>query len=163
MGHNSRRSRRSTSRSHREEPVLITDARVSPRDDRHRREITYSILQFIRVPSLILAFYLYWWHDMWVLPALLVGVTVPLPWIAVVIANGQGQPKDKREKNVYKPAIARQIRQHAEAEALAASNASRTLDASDPDAVIDHDVSDDPPSSAADSGNEEENTHKDNQ
>ena len=33
---------------------------------------------------------------------------MPLPWIAVVIANGVGEPHDPRRKQVYKPQVARE-------------------------------------------------------
>ncbi len=132
-----RSSKFSRSTKREDKAVLITDAEVSPGEDRHRREIIYSLLQFIRIPSLLLGFFLYWRYDMWVLPAFIVGITFPLPWIAVVIANGKGQPKDKRQKNVYKPAIARQIKQQAESEALKASQG-KALTSSESPTVIDH-------------------------
>ena len=41
---------------------------------------------------------------------------MPLPWIAVVIANGVGQPRDPRRPQIYKPQVAReQARQAAHA------------------------------------------------
>ena len=64
------------------ERFLITDAKLSPAQDRRRREL---------------------------LAAIIVGVTFPLPWIAVVIGNSRGEKKDKRDKNVYKPAMNRQL------------------------------------------------------
>ena len=90
------------------ERYLITDAKLTPGQDRKRREIQYGIFQFLRVPSLLIAglfLYMHWW----LLAAIVVGVTFPLPWIAVVIGNGRGEKKDKREKNVYKPAVNRQL------------------------------------------------------
>ena len=90
------------------ERYLITDAKLTPGQDRKRREIQYGIFQFLRVPSLLIAGLFLYMHG-WLLAAIVVGVTFPLPWIAVVIGNGRGEKKDKREKNVYKPAVNRQL------------------------------------------------------
>ncbi|WP_408931317.1 DUF3099 domain-containing protein [Corynebacterium sp. YSMAA1_1_D6] len=93
------------------EAHLITSAKLAPGQDRHRREVIYSILQFVRIPSLIIAGVLISvWH-WWIAAAAVVAVTFPLPWIAVVIGNSRGQKRDKREKSVYKPALARQMAQ----------------------------------------------------
>lgn len=102
----------------RKESVLITDAEISPGQDRHRREIGYGILMFLRVPSLLLTVWVIYAYNAWLLGALISAVTIPLPWIAVVFANARGQKRDPRERNTYKPALARQAR----AEALAAGN-----------------------------------------
>ncbi|WJY89896.1 DUF3099 domain-containing protein [Corynebacterium confusum] len=88
---------------------LITDAKVGPGQDRHHREVVYAILQFIRIPALFVSIYLVYAHQAWLAAGIVSGLTLPLPWAAVVIANGRGQPKDKRERNVYKPALARQM------------------------------------------------------
>ena len=100
----------------RKESVLITDAKESPGQDRHRREIIYGFLMFLRVPSLLLTIWVIYAYNAWILGALISAVTIPLPWLAVVAANAQGQKRDPRERNTYKPALARQAR----AEALAA-------------------------------------------
>lgn len=93
------------------ETHLITSAKLAPGQDRHHREVIYSILQFVRIPSLIIAGVLISvWH-WWIAAAAVVAVTFPLPWIAVVIGNSRGQKRDKREKSVYKPALARQMAQ----------------------------------------------------
>ena len=69
-------------------------------------------------------------------------VSVPMPWIAVVIANGVGEPADKRKPRVYKPGVVReqnrkweeQQRQRAlkEAEMRALSSAASTEDTDAP-------------------------------
>lgn len=105
------RSGRRRGRRFGREAYLITTAKLAPGQDRHRREVIYSILQFLRIPSLLLAgVMVYAWH-WWIAATIVVGVTFPLPWIAVVIGNGRGQKKDKRDKAVYKPALARQMAQ----------------------------------------------------
>jgi len=35
-------------------------------------------------------------------------ISIPLPWISVVVANDGNEVRDKRSRNVYKPAAARQ-------------------------------------------------------
>ncbi|MDK8824548.1 DUF3099 domain-containing protein [Corynebacterium striatum] len=121
----------------RREAHLITDAKLSPGQDRHRREVVYSILQFLRVPSLLVGGALIYFYDAWLVATLIIGVTFPLPWIAVVIGNGKGQPKDKREKNVYKPALARQM---AQAQAQQIANQQRRAIEDQPVETIDHDI-----------------------
>lgn len=115
---NSRDNARHTPRSGRRrgrrfgrETHLITTAKLAPGQDRHRREIIYSALQFLRVPSLLVAGAMVYVWQWWIPAALVVAVTFPLPWIAVVIGNGRGQKKDKREKAIYKPALVRQMAQ----------------------------------------------------
>lgn len=117
---------------------LITDAQVGPGQDLRRREVEYAILQGIRLPSLALGcifLALHWW----VAAAIVVGITVPLPWIAVVLGNSKGQVRDERERMTYLPGIARQQHQAAEslrAEALASQQ--RAELGYDPATVIDH-------------------------
>ena len=109
--HHTPRSGQRRGRRFGRETHLITTAKLAPGQDRHRREIIYSILQFLRVPSLLIAGAMVYVWQWWIPAALVVAVTFPLPWIAVVIGNGRGQKKDKRGKAVYKPAMARQMAQ----------------------------------------------------
>ena len=51
-------------------------------------------------------FYLVW--ELHWLALICMVVSVPLPWVAVVIANGVGEPADKRAPRVYKPAVIRE-------------------------------------------------------
>lgn len=88
--------------------ALITDARGSRiRNYDHRRHV-YAALQWSRVPLLLLSGAFYVWWDMPWLAAIFMVISVPMPWIAVVIANGVGEPEDKRQPRVYKPAIVRE-------------------------------------------------------
>ena len=48
-----------------------------------------------------------WWDLPWI-AAILMVVSVPMPWIAVVIANGVGEPADRRKPRVYKPGVVRE-------------------------------------------------------
>ncbi len=68
-------------------PVLITGAAL-PYEEEHRRRVRkYLTLMSFRVPALILAAVAYsTWHNGWISLAIL-GASIPLPWIAVLIAN----------------------------------------------------------------------------
>lgn len=91
--------------------ALVTTASYSPTQNRKKREKQYMWIQGVRLPFLILSMMTYvWMENIWI-SALLFLISVPLPWIAVVIANGIGEPRDPRAPAVYKPALARQ---HAE-------------------------------------------------
>ncbi|MEY6451075.1 DUF3099 domain-containing protein [Corynebacterium pseudotuberculosis] len=87
---------------------LITDAKKSPSEDRHHREVVYSWIQALRIPFLLAAMAAYIWMHNMVLSVILFIICVPLPWIAVVIANGVGEKRDPRAPTVYKPAAARE-------------------------------------------------------
>lgn len=88
--------------------ALITDAIRSPEQSRQSREKRYLFLQGIRLPFIVLCLLsAFAWHNWWLATVFFV-VSVPLPWISVMVANGQGEVRDKRQKNVYKPAVARE-------------------------------------------------------
>ncbi|RNE49300.1 DUF3099 domain-containing protein [Corynebacterium alimapuense] len=101
----------------RDRAELITDARLSPSQDRRRRERAYAWIQGSRIPFLLLSAVTFLWWENWWISAVLFTISVPLPWIAVVIANGHGEPHDKRSQQVYKPAVAREYNQQLELEA----------------------------------------------
>ena len=65
-------------------PVLITAAEPSYADQYAARRRKYAILMSARIPCLILAgvFYQTWW-----LALSFVVLSIPLPWMAVLIAN----------------------------------------------------------------------------
>ncbi|MBN9755608.1 DUF3099 domain-containing protein [Pseudonocardia sp. Ae707_Ps2] len=68
----------------REDPVLITDAQMSYEEELEIRKRRYKWTMGMRIPCMVLAgvFYTY----PWVAVTLLV-ISVPLPWMAVLIAN----------------------------------------------------------------------------
>lgn len=68
----------------RDAPVLITDAARSYEEEFSARKRRYSIIMGLRIPCLVLAavFYQVPW-----LAATLVILSIPLPWMAVIIAN----------------------------------------------------------------------------
>ena len=88
--------------------ALITDAQRSPVEDWHRRRREYAVLQGSRIPFLLLAALAYMLLHNLVLAAIFTVISVPLPWIAVVIANAVGETHDPRKPQVYKPAVNRE-------------------------------------------------------
>ncbi|OBG23192.1 hypothetical protein A5764_11465 [Mycobacterium sp. 852002-51057_SCH5723018] len=68
-------------------PVLITTAAPSYEEEHRARVRKYLTLMAFRVPALILAAVAYGaWHN-GLISLLIVGASVPLPWMAVLIAN----------------------------------------------------------------------------
>lgn len=89
---------------------MITDARRSPLDDwRHRRRL-YAGLQLARIPLLVAAVVSYAWLHSPLLAAFFAVVSLPLPWVAVLLANEKTDDREKGEPKVYKPALARKYR-----------------------------------------------------
>ena len=68
-------------------PVLITAAAL-PYEEEHRQRVRkYLTLMTIRIPALILAAIAYGiWHN-GLISLLIIVASIPLPWIAVLIAN----------------------------------------------------------------------------
>ncbi|MGH3753251.1 MAG: DUF3099 domain-containing protein [Pseudonocardiaceae bacterium] len=71
-------------------PVLITAAEPSYAEQYATRRRKYAILMSARIPCLVLAgvFYQTWW-----LALAFVALSVPLPWMAVLIANDRAPRK----------------------------------------------------------------------
>ncbi|MEU4802406.1 DUF3099 domain-containing protein [Actinosynnema sp. NPDC023587] len=74
-------------------PVLITDAALSYEEQHAARKRKYAIMMGARIPCLLLAmvFYQTWW-----LALAFIALSVPLPWMAVLVANDR--PPRKAEK-----------------------------------------------------------------
>ena len=74
-------------------PVLITEAAPSYEEQHAARKRKYILMMSLRFPCLILAgvFYHTWW-----LALAFIALSVPLPWIAVLVANDR--PPLKTEK-----------------------------------------------------------------
>ncbi|MEU3648184.1 DUF3099 domain-containing protein [Lentzea sp. NPDC034063] len=71
--------------SHRNEnPVLITSAAPSYQDQLAARRRRYALMMSLRIPCIVLAvlFAQIWW-----LALIFILLSVPLPWMAVLIAN----------------------------------------------------------------------------
>jgi hypothetical protein len=78
-------------------PVLITEAAPSYDAEHAARKRKYMLMMGMRFPCLILAgvFYHTWW-----LALLFVVLSIPLPWVAVLIANDR-PPRKAEEVNRY--------------------------------------------------------------
>lgn len=78
-------------------PVLITEAEPSYDDQQAARKRKYVIMMGLRFPCLILAgiFYETWW-----LSLAFIVLSVPLPWMAVLIANDR-PPRKAEDVNRY--------------------------------------------------------------
>jgi hypothetical protein len=66
------------------DPVLITDAARSYEEELSARKRRYAIMMSMRVPCMVLAAVFY--QIPWLAVGLLV-LSIPLPWMAVLIAN----------------------------------------------------------------------------
>lgn len=77
-------------------PVLITAAEPSYEEQHRARVRKYLTLMAFRIPALILAALAYGaWHN-GLISLLIVAASVPLPWMAVLIANDR-PPRRKDE------------------------------------------------------------------
>ena len=80
-----------------ENPVLITDAPMSYEQELATRKSRYKIMMGMRVPLMIMAAVFY--QTPWVAVTLLV-LSIPLPWMAVLIANDR-LPRKREDPNRY--------------------------------------------------------------
>ncbi len=77
-------------------PVLITEAAPSLEQQHRDRVRRYMLLMGFRIPCLLLAAGAYGlWHNALISLAI-IGVSIPLPWIAVLVANDR-PPRRKDE------------------------------------------------------------------
>lgn len=90
--------------------VLITSAKRSRLADwRHRRHL-YAALQLSRIPLFVAAVGIYGWLHNPLLAAFVAVISLPLPWIAVLLANEGGESREAGAPKVYKPALVREQR-----------------------------------------------------
>lgn len=82
---------------HAANPVLITDAAMSYEEELAARKHRYKIMMGLRIPLMILAAVFY--SVPWLAVTLLV-LSIPLPWMAVLIANDR-LPKKREDRNRY--------------------------------------------------------------
>ncbi|TQF66274.1 DUF3099 domain-containing protein [Rhodococcus spelaei] len=91
-------------------PILITDAAQSFEEQQRVRIRKYTILMAIRIPALVLAAIAYGeWHNALISLAI-IGASIPLPWIAVLVANDRpprrpDEPRRYDHKPPPRPAI----------------------------------------------------------
>ncbi len=86
---------------------LITSAQRSAAENRRSRETKYLIMQGLRIPFVLLSIAAVLWWNNWWLAILFFCISIPLPWISVVVANDSNEKRDTRTQNVYKPAAVR--------------------------------------------------------
>ncbi|MCC8926199.1 DUF3099 domain-containing protein [Rhodococcus sp. BGS-1C] len=68
-------------------PALITEAQSSIEEQHRARVRKYMFIMSFRIPALVLAAISYsMWANPWIAMAI-VGASIPLPWMAVLIAN----------------------------------------------------------------------------
>jgi Protein of unknown function (DUF3099) len=80
-------------------PVLITEAAPSYDEEFAARKRKYLTMMLLRLPCLVLAGI---FHDTWWLALGFVLLSIPLPWIAVLIANDR-PPRKAEQVNRYQP------------------------------------------------------------
>lgn len=102
----------------RQEPVLITSAEASPKQQLASREKRYAIMMGTRVLCLFAAIATYK-ISLWLMGVFLVGMVV-LPWMAVLVAN---------DRPPLKPSVYQRFRGH--------PDAGRALEQGGPPRVID--------------------------
>lgn len=78
---------------HDDTPVLITEAALSLDEQHKARKRKYAIMMSARIPCIILAMV---FIDIWWLAVAFLVLSIPLPWMAVLIANDR--PPRKSEK-----------------------------------------------------------------
>lgn len=81
------------------DPILITDAARSYEDELAARKNRYKIMMLMRIPLMVLAAMFY--TIPWLAVTLLV-LSIPLPWMAVLIANDR-MPRKAEDPNRYRP------------------------------------------------------------
>ncbi|HEU5111264.1 MAG TPA: DUF3099 domain-containing protein, partial [Micromonosporaceae bacterium] len=85
--------------SHRDDtPVLITAAAPSHDDEHAARKRKYMTMMALRLPCLILAAVFY--ETSWGLALAFLLLSIPLPWMAVLIANDR-PPRKAEEVNRF--------------------------------------------------------------
>jgi Flp pilus assembly protein TadB len=80
-----------------DEPILVTTASISPRDERRGRERRYLITMGVRVVAFIVAII---FATGWI-RVIAVALALILPWIAVVMANAGPTRRKPETPSLY--------------------------------------------------------------
>lgn len=83
------------------EAILITQAQPSQEDQQRARVRRYLSLMAFRVPALLVAGLVYGATGSGLLALAVIALSIPLPWVAVLIANDR-PPREKGEVRHYK-------------------------------------------------------------
>ncbi len=112
-------------------PVLITKA-APPYEEEHRQRVRkYLTLMSLRVPALVFAAVAYnLWHNGWI-SLLIVAASIPLPWIAVLIANDRPPRRAEEPRRFDGPRRRTPLFPTAERPALESRPARRSADERD--------------------------------
>lgn len=99
------------SSSHRDDdtPVLITEAEPSYDDQQAVRRRKYALMMSLRIPCLIIAALCY---QIWWLSLIILAISIPLPWMAVLIANDRPPRKSEKVNRYQKSSRALEARDH---------------------------------------------------
>lgn len=81
-------------------PVLITEAEPSHDDQQAARRRKYALMMSLRIPCLVLAAAVY---PVWWLSLIILAVSIPLPWMAVLIANDRTPLRKERVNRYERP------------------------------------------------------------
>jgi hypothetical protein len=82
------------------EAIRITEAHLSVEDQHRARVKKYLTIMSVRIPALVLAAISYSiWANPWIAMAI-IGISIPLPWMAVLIANDR-PPRTEDEPSRY--------------------------------------------------------------
>ncbi len=93
-------------------PVLITEAAPSLEDQHRSRVRRYTMIMAFRIPCLLGAALAYSLWSNALISLLIIAVSIPLPWIAVLIANDR-PPRTKDEPSRWdRPRPALESRPH---------------------------------------------------
>ena len=87
-------------------PVLITHAQPSHEEQINARKRRYLLMMAIRFPLLFLGGVSYMVWDNVILAIIIIVISVPLPWFAVVSANDSGPKRSKEQPRGYASATA---------------------------------------------------------
>jgi hypothetical protein len=91
-----------------DEPILVTTAGKSPREEQRERTRRYLITMGVRVVCFVLAIVLVGLHLRWA-AAVAVAASLILPWIAVVAANAGPTRGSVETPALYSPQRPREL------------------------------------------------------
>lgn len=93
-------------------PPRITEAEDSFEIQQKARIRKYTIMMSFRVPALVLAVIVFMtWGTTWI-ALIIVAVSIPLPWMAVLIANDAPPRRKDKLRRYERPAEDRQLEGH---------------------------------------------------
>jgi hypothetical protein len=85
-----------------DEPILVTTAHRSPREEQRERQRRYLITMGLRVVCFVLAIVLFGLGSPWWLIGIAVAGSLILPWVAVVAANAGPRPATPGQPQLYR-------------------------------------------------------------